>query len=128
MDPFDVFRLLLDEHSSQILELTESRPLNANELSEALGIPIAACYRRIRALKDAGMLREDGRAVSIGGKLVATYRSSVDRAQVMLQDGRLKVVIQAAGEDVQDELELGESPSMLSWVRPDSKKKENPTV
>lgn len=126
MDAFGVFRLLLDEHSSQILQLTEEKPLNATELSDALRIPIAACYRRIRALKEAGMLKEDGRAVSIGGKLVATYRSSVGKAEVMLQDGRLRVIIQAAGEDVQDEMVLNnEPPTMLHWVPGKSSPKKN---
>lgn len=115
MDAFDEFRLLLDEYSSHILELTGSGPLNATELSDALGIPIAACYRRIRALKDAGLLREDGRAVSIGGKLVATYRNAVDKAEVLLQDGRLRVVIKANGEDKADEMFLSDEPSMLHW-------------
>jgi DNA-binding Lrp family transcriptional regulator len=115
MGAFDEFRLLLDEYSSEILELTGSEPLNATELSDALGIPIAACYRRIRTLKNAGLLREEGRTVSIGGKLVATYRNAVDRAEVMLQDGRLKVVIKANGEDKEDEMSLGDGPTMLHW-------------
>ena len=115
MDTFDEFRLLLDEYSSHILELTGSGPLNATELSDALGIPIAACYRRIRALKDAGLLREEGRALSIGGKLVATYRNAVDKAEVLLQDGRLRVVIKANGEDKADEMFLSDEPSMLHW-------------
>jgi DNA-binding Lrp family transcriptional regulator len=115
MDAFDEFRLLLDEYSSHILELTGSGPLNATELSDALGIPIAACYRRIRVLKEAGLLREEGRMVSIGGKLVATYRNAVDKAEVLLQDGRLTVVIKANGEDKADEIFLTDGPSMLHW-------------
>ncbi len=43
MDAFDMFRLLLDEYSSQIIELTQPRALNAVDLSGMLGIPIAAC-------------------------------------------------------------------------------------
>ena len=117
MDAFGTFRLLLDEHSSRILNLIESQPMNATELSEAIGIPIAACYRRLRVLKEAGMIREDGHAVSIGGKLVVTYKSAVDKAEVMLHDGRLKVVIQASGGDRSDEMNLSEGPSMLTWVR-----------
>lgn len=115
MDPFDMFKLMLDEYSSQILELTGSRPMNAVELSDALGIPVAACYRRIRALKEAGILREDGRAVSIGGKLVATYRSAVDTAEVMLEDGRLMVKIVANGHDSANEVVLSDEPTMLHW-------------
>jgi DNA-binding Lrp family transcriptional regulator len=115
MDAFEEFRLLLDEYSSRILLLTSSACLNATELSDALGIPIAACYRRIRALKDAGLLREEGRSVSIGGKLVATYKNAVDKAEVLLQDGRLRVVIRANGGNKADELSLDETPSMLHW-------------
>lgn len=123
MDPFGTFRLLLDEYSSRILALTSPQALNAVELSEALGIPIAACYRRIRSLKEAGMLKEDGRAVSIGGKMVATYRSAVDRAEVMLQDGRLKVEIISNGEHAADEVQLMDEPTMLHW---DSQKMKKP--
>jgi DNA-binding Lrp family transcriptional regulator len=89
------------------------------DLSEALGIPIAACYRRIRALKDAGMLKEDGRVISIGGKLVATYRSSVQSAEVVLQDGRLRVNIRANGEASSEEMDLSEEPTMLHWSTPE---------
>jgi hypothetical protein len=96
--------------------------LNAVELSEALGIPIAACYRRIRALRDAGMLKEEGRVVSIGGKLVAAYRSSVKSAEVILQDGRLSVNIKANGLSSSEEVVLGEEPTMLHWTTPQENK------
>jgi len=125
-DTFETFRLLLDEYSSKILELTSSTPLNAVELSEALQVPIAACYRRIRVLKDAGMLKEEGRVVSIGGKLVATYRSSVQSAEVVLQDGRLKVNIVANGEASSGELDLAEEPVMLHWTTPEESKMIRP--
>lgn len=121
-DTFETFKLLLDEYSSKILQLTNSQPLNAVELSEALGIPIAACYRRIRALKDAGMLKEEGRVVSIGGKLVAAYRSSVQSAEVILQDGRLRVNITANGASNSEEMVLGEETSMLHWSTPEENK------
>lgn len=115
MDAFDMFRLMLDEYSSQILRLTSPQSMNAIELSDALGIPIAACYRRIRALKEAGVLKEEGRAVSIGGKLVATYRSSVESAEVLLTDGRLRIQIKANGQKTADEVLLSEEASMLHW-------------
>lgn len=115
MDPFDKFRLMLDEYSAQILSLTAPKPMNALELSDALGIPIAACYRRIRVLKEAGILREDGKVESMGGKMVSIYRSSVDKAEVVLQDGRLRVFIDVAGEKASDEVMLSDEPTMLAW-------------
>lgn len=117
MDAFDIFRLMLDEYSSKIISLTSEEPLNAVDLSNALGIPIAACYRRIRALKEAGVLKEEGRVVSVGGKLVATYRSSVESAELMLQDGRLRVLINASGQKSSNEVVLSEEQAtMLHWV------------
>jgi len=116
MDPLDTFRLLLDEYSAKILQLTSPQAMNAVELSDSLGIPIAACYRRIRVLKDAGVLKEEGRTVSIGGKMVATYRSAMESAEVLLQDGRLRVVIRANGESSSDEMPLSDEPTMLHWT------------
>lgn len=115
MDAFDNFRLMLDEHASRILSLTGQRAMNAAEISEAIGIPISACYRRIRMLRNAGMLREDDKAPSLGGKSVSLYRSTVESAEVALQDGRLVVRIRANGEDSSDSVDLGEEPSMLHW-------------
>jgi DNA-binding Lrp family transcriptional regulator len=115
MDAFDLFRLVLDEYSSQIIQLTSPHPMNAVQLSDSLGIPIAACYRRIRTLKEAGVLKEEGRAVSIGGKLVATYRSSLEKAEVILTDGRLRIMIKANGQKTANEVLLSDEPSMLHW-------------
>jgi DNA-binding Lrp family transcriptional regulator len=115
MDAIDMFRMMLDPYSAKILQLTAPKAMNALELSDALGIPIAACYRRIRLLKDAGILREEGRVVSIGGKTVATYRSSVESVQVNLIDGRLSVTVQADGEEKSDEVDLLAGTTILHW-------------
>jgi predicted transcriptional regulator len=115
MDAFDNFRLMLDEYASKILTLTGERAMNATELSDALGIPMAACYRRIRMLKGAGMLREDNKAVSAGGKSVSLYRSTVESAEVVLTDGRLQVKIRANGQDSSGSVDLNEEASMLQW-------------
>jgi len=122
MDSFDLFRLMIDEYSSQIIDLTEEKPMNATELSLALGIPIAACYRRIRALKSAGMLREEGKTVSIGGKSVANYKSTLESAEVVLQDGRLRVVVKANGAASRDEMDLNEEATMLHWSSSEDEK------
>ncbi len=114
-DPFSLFRMMLDEYSVQILELTSPKPMNALELSDALGIPIAACYRRIRALKEAGILKEEGKVQSVGGKMVSLYRSSVEKAEVVLEDGRLKVLIDVNGEETSEEMLLTEEATMLHW-------------
>lgn len=127
MDPFGLFKMMLDEYSAQILQLTSPKPMNAIELSDELGIPIAACYRRIRSLKEAGILREEGKVQSAGGKMVSLYRSSVEKAEVTLQDGRLRVMIDVDGEEASDEVLLTDEVSMLHWKNPltQAKKRED---
>jgi len=124
MDTFDKFRMMLDQYSSQILKLTSPQAMNALELSDALGIPIAACYRRIRALKEAGILHEEGKVVSIGGKLVASYRSSVESAEVVLTDGRLRVIIKTADERDTSEMPLSDEASLLHWLQDQQNEEE----
>ncbi len=115
MDPFDMFNLVLDKHTSRILDLTSDRPFNAGELSELVGIPLAACYRRIRVLKGAGLLKEDSKVQSEGGKSVSAYRSTVDSAEVVLQDGRLRIQMSVEGKNAEDEIDFSTEASMLWW-------------
>ena len=121
MDPFDMFNLVLDKHTSRILDLTSDRPLNAGELSELVGIPLAACYRRIRVLKGAGLLKEDSKVQSEGGKSVSAYKSTMDCAEVVLEDGRLRIQMSVEGKNAQDEIDFSTEASML-WWQPSSKK------
>lgn len=123
MDPFDMFNLVLDKHTSRILDLTSDRPFNAGELSELVGIPLAACYRRIRVLKGAGLLKEDSKVQSEGGKSVSAYKSTMDSAEVVLEDGRLSIQMSVEGKNAQDEIDLSTEASML-WWQPSNKKTE----
>ena len=117
MEPFEMFDLVLDKHTSKLLDLTSDRPCNAAELSVEIGIPIAACYRRIRMLKEAGLLREDSKVVSDNGKSVSAYVSTVQSAEVALQDGRLTINMTVDGESSEDEIDLSTEASMLWWNR-----------
>ncbi|MCJ7488519.1 MAG: winged helix-turn-helix domain-containing protein [Thermoplasmata archaeon] len=123
MDPFDMFNLVLDKHTSRILDLTSDRPFNAGELSELVGIPLAACYRRIRVLKGAGLLKEDSKVQSEGGKSVSAYKSTMDSAEVVLEDGRLSIQMSVEGKNAQDEIDFSTEASML-WWQPSNKKTE----
>jgi len=127
LDPFEMFSLVLDKHTSEILHLTSETPLNATELSRLIGIPLAACYRRIRALREAGLLREDAKTMSEGGKSVSSYKSTVESAEVVLHNGRLRIQMTVDGEDSDDEIDFTTEASMLWWQRPspDDDKKAN---
>ncbi len=84
-------RLLTDEYAVKILMATVRSPRNAQQISEQFGIPIAACYRRIRDLEVAGLIRCTERRLSRQGKRVCFYQSRVRTAALQYENGRLKV-------------------------------------
>ena len=56
MDVLRVSQLLTDEYAIKILVATVRQPRSAQDIAVKYGIPIAACYRRIRDLEAAGLL------------------------------------------------------------------------
>ncbi|OPX63771.1 MAG: Helix-turn-helix domain protein [Methanomassiliicoccales archaeon PtaB.Bin215] len=90
-DLLEKSRLLTDEYAVKILMATVRSPRSAQQISEQFGIPIAACYRRIRDLEVAGLIRCTERRLSRQGKRVCYYQSRVRTAALQYENGRLKV-------------------------------------
>jgi len=84
-------QLLTDEYSVKILVATIRIPKCAQEIADSFGIPIAACYRRIRDLEKEGLLTCTERRLSQKGKRVSYYLSMLKSAYVFFENGRLKV-------------------------------------
>ena len=91
MDAIDASRLITDEYAVKILVATYRRPKSAIELSHKLGIPIAACYRRIHSLEKVGFLTCSERVLTQKGKRMSVYISNLKNAYIFFEDGRLKV-------------------------------------
>ena len=51
-----ISRLLTDDYSERILAACFHQARAAQEISDAYDIPIAACYRKIHELEEAGFL------------------------------------------------------------------------
>ncbi len=83
--------MLTDEYSVKILVATIRMPKSAQEISESFGIPIAACYRRIRDLEQEGLLVCTERRLSRQGKRVCYYVSMLKTAHVFFENGKLRV-------------------------------------
>ena len=73
---------------------TVRRPHSAQEISEGYGIPIAACYRRIRELEKSGLLECTERRLSRHGKRISYYLSMLKNAYVFFENGSLRVRFQ----------------------------------
>ena len=91
MDPFRTSSFISDEYSGRILAVTYNSPKSAKEISRRYNIPIAACYRRIRALEKIGLLVCASVKYDSRGKGTKLYQSQLNGAYVYLLGERLKV-------------------------------------
>ncbi len=94
VDVLRVSQLLTDEYSVKILVATVRQPRSAQDIAMKFGIPIAACYRRIKDLESAGLLVCQERRLSQQGKRVSYYLSMLKNAYVFFEDGHLRVKFQ----------------------------------
>jgi len=109
MHALETSKLLTEEYSAKILLATMGRPKSAFELSEKLGIPIAACYRRIRALEDAGLLVCAERKLTRSGKRMSMYKARVMNAQIIFERNKIKArleMIDGTTEDYNYDLDM----------------------
>jgi len=94
MDSIEASKLLTDNYSARILAVTMYHPRSAQEISVKYGIPIAACYRRIKQLEDNGLLECTERRLNQKGKRVSLYISKLKNAYIFFESGKIRVRIQ----------------------------------
>src|SRR2546428_770087 len=87
----DVSRLLTDEYAERILVATQITSRSVQEISDKYDIPIAACYRKIHELEEAGFLNVAQIVTTPKGKTMKLYRSLLKSAQLVYQEGIFKV-------------------------------------
>jgi hypothetical protein len=61
-------------------------------------IPIAACYRKIKSLKNAGLLKSDNNDYSEFGKRTSRYASQLKKAYVYFVDGKMKLRVELSND------------------------------
>jgi hypothetical protein len=91
MDAIEASKIIADEYAAKILAATYTIPKSAIRLSSDLGIPIAACYRRIRMLEKASLIRCEERVLTQKGKRMSVYVSVLKNAFIFLENGKLRV-------------------------------------
>lgn len=87
----EVSRLLADDYSQKILASTFISPMSAQKLSKICQIPIAACYRRIHELEQAGLIGVDREKEVYKGRKVRLYRCRLRSATIRFTNGRFAV-------------------------------------
>src|SRR6266511_4140990 len=94
MQPLQVSQTIMDEYSARILLGTSSGPVSAIDLSRRFGIPIAACYRRIKDLERLGLMFCERELPSRNGKGLQLFRSRLKSVRIALEDGRLSARVE----------------------------------
>ncbi len=102
MNPLEASQLLTDEYSAKILLGTYKRKISAQEISARYGIPIAACYRKIRILEESGLIECVDRVLTQKGKRKNLYTSKLKNAYIFFENGRLRARFQLISGAVKD--------------------------
>ena len=89
MEPLELSQAVMDPYSVRILLGTSTTAVSALDLSRRFGIPIAACYRRLRQLESAGLVYCERALPSRNGKGLQLFRSRLRSVRVRLEEGRL---------------------------------------
>lgn len=77
-------------------------PRTAAEMNRSLGIPISACYTRIRHLESLGLLNCVEHRVSPSGKQIAVYQSQLKKATIFMDRGEVRVKMELCDGQVED--------------------------
>jgi len=94
MESSEITQLLTDAYATKIIIGTFRKPKSAIQLSKEFGIPIAACYRRIRTLEKVGLLKCVDKAISPKGKRIGIYASQLKNAHIYFEDGKIKAKVE----------------------------------
>ncbi len=89
-------RTVLDRYAFRILVATHERECSAFDLSRSLGIPIVACYRRLRSLQSLGLIAPTRVLMPSAGHPMRLFRSHLQSAQIVFEGGRLLARIELA--------------------------------
>src|SRR3989475_148085 len=115
----DVSRLLTDEYAERILVATQITSRSVQEISDKYDIPIAACYRKIHELEEAGFLNVAQIVTTPKGKTMKLYRSLLKSAQLVYQEGifNVKFELDVEKENNGNCIELNAAPDSRPLAR-----------
>lgn len=108
---FAVIRTVLDGYAFRILMATNERECTASDLSRRFGIPIVACYRRLRELAELGVIAPSRVTMSAAGHPMRLFRSHLRSARIVFEEGRLwaRIELAPAGSGGEPEARLEET-------------------
>lgn len=92
-EPETIFDVLGSERARRILSIASVRPVSANELASAIDTSLPTVYRRVNALVDYDLLKEET-TIDDEGNHYKTYETNLQRVCFEVDDGGFTVDIQ----------------------------------
>lgn len=93
-----VIRALLDDHSRLILTATMFAAKSVIDITHEQKIPITSAYRRVKELKEFGLLKVERIVLTPEGKKFELLRSTIRTASIQFDKGTLNVDVTAGIE------------------------------
>jgi len=85
----EILSVLSDEYSRKILATLTKNELNAQEISERLGIPTSTTYRKIKSLESLELIKRTKVVRTLEGLDESYYKSLVSGIEVKFKDGEV---------------------------------------
>ena len=93
-----VIRALLDDHSRLILTATMLDAKSVIDITREQKIPITSAYRKVKELKEFGLLKVERIVLTPDGKKFELVRSTIRTASILFDKGTLDVDVTAGVE------------------------------
>lgn len=77
----------------KILAATSYKARSARELAFMFDIPLASCYRKLRELAAAGLIKLESTELTPDGKRYKVYRSQIDCVTLVYDRGKVKMKV-----------------------------------
>lgn len=104
-DLIEKVQLLTDSYAKSILVGCYQRPMSAQEISWEFNIPIAATYRRLKDLEEAGLIEEVVENTAKASKNSSSrYKTSLEKAVLTFENGTFSIKLKIGKETINSEL------------------------
>jgi len=90
----EILSILGDEYSRKILSILAKNELNAQEMSDRLGIPTSTTYRKIKNLENLGLVKKTKVVRTLEGLDESYYKSLVSGIDIKFKDGEISCNIE----------------------------------
>jgi predicted transcriptional regulator len=90
----EILSVLADEYSRKILSILAKNELNAQEISNKLGIPTSTTYRKIKNLENLELVKKTKVIRTLEGLDESYYKSLVSGIDVKFKEGEISCKIE----------------------------------